>query len=150
MRNIKISFPFFILFVVLISIQFSALAETPKERRARWDKGPRRINMRPYPVAVRENYKIFSKRCSKCHNLSRPINSDYVLPDEWQRYVKRMMRKPGSGINKKDGKKIYEFLIYDGSIRKADLLEEKLNTLSEEERKIQEDKVTEIRSQYEQ
>jgi hypothetical protein len=26
--------------------------------------------------------------------LSCPINSDYALPDEWSRYIKRMMHKP--------------------------------------------------------
>lgn len=149
MQKFKVGFSTCVVLLVFLLIQCSAIAETPEERRARWDKGPRRINMRPYPVAVRENYKVFSKKCSKCHNLSRPINSDYVLPDEWQRYVKRMMRKPGSGINKKDGKKIYEFLIYDGSIRKADLLEEKLSNLSDEERKAQENKIAELKSQYE-
>ena len=32
----------------------------------------------------------------------------------WNRYVKRMMAKPGCGISSADGKKIWEFLVYDG------------------------------------
>jgi hypothetical protein len=36
-----------------------------------------------------------------------------------------MMRKPGSGISPKEGKKIYEFLAYDSSVRKQDLIEKK-------------------------
>jgi hypothetical protein len=32
---------------------------------------------------------------------------------EWERYVKRMMHKPNSGINDKQGKEIFEFLVYD-------------------------------------
>lgn len=32
----------------------------------------------------------------------------------WERYVKRMMAKPGCKIEKAEGKKIWEFLVYDG------------------------------------
>lgn len=32
----------------------------------------------------------------------------------WERYVKRMMAKPGCKIDKAEGKKIWEFLVYDG------------------------------------
>ncbi|MBI4349322.1 MAG: hypothetical protein HY553_20960 [Elusimicrobia bacterium] len=32
----------------------------------------------------------------------------------WERYVKRMMAKPGCKIDKKEGKAIWEFLVYDG------------------------------------
>ena len=64
--------------------------------------------MSSYPPEIQEGYKVFSVRCSKCHTLARPVNAEYALPEEWSRYVKRMMRKPGSGISKKDGKKIYD------------------------------------------
>lgn len=37
----------------------------------------------------------------------------------WSRYVKRMMNKPGCGIQKADGKAIYEFLSYDSIKRKT-------------------------------
>ena len=37
----------------------------------------------------------------------------------WSRYVKRMMNKPGCGIQKADGKAIYEFLAYDSVARKT-------------------------------
>jgi len=37
----------------------------------------------------------------------------------WNRYVKRMMNKPGCNIEKAEGKKIWEFLEYDGSHRKV-------------------------------
>ena len=58
---------------------------------------------------------MFTQKCSQCHKLSRPINSDFALPDEWSRYVHRMMNKPGSGIDSGAGKKIYDFLVYDSS-----------------------------------
>ncbi len=37
----------------------------------------------------------------------------------WNRYVKRMMNKPGCNIEKAEGKKIWEFLEYDGAHRKV-------------------------------
>jgi hypothetical protein len=42
-----------------------------------------------------------------------------VEPEIWKRYVKRMMAKPGCGISNEDGKKIWQFLVYDGSHRKV-------------------------------
>ena len=38
--------------------------------------------------------------------------------DQWQRYVKRMMSKPGCSVSKDDGMKIWRFLVYDSSKRK--------------------------------
>ena len=35
-----------------------------------------------------------------------------------ERYVKRMMHKPNSGISDSQGKEIFEFLIYDQTHRK--------------------------------
>ena len=37
----------------------------------------------------------------------------------WQRYVKRMMNKPGCTVSKDDGKKIWTFLSYDSRARKT-------------------------------
>ena len=41
-----------------------------------------------------------------------------VEPDIWQRYVKRMMAKPGCEITKDEGKKVWDFLVYDSNQRK--------------------------------
>jgi hypothetical protein len=91
---------------------------------------------------------LFSSKCTQCHKLSRPINSDYVLPDEWSRYVKRMMRKPGSGISSSDGKKIYEFLVYDSSVRKKAALDEKLAKATAEDKATAEAAIKKVRDQY--
>src|SRR5215831_20534853 len=89
-----------------------------KARIERFEKGPATIDVSKYPDGIKENYEVFSTKCTQCHKLSRPINSDYALPEEWSRYIKRMMYKPGSGISAGDGKKIFDFLVYDSSIRK--------------------------------
>jgi hypothetical protein len=122
-------------------------AET-KARIERFEKGPATIDVSKYPQGVQENYEVFSTKCTQCHKLSRPINSDYALPDEWSRYIKRMMHKPGSGIGNAEGKKIYEFLVYDSSIRKKAMVDEKLAKATPEEKIAAESKIKEVRDKY--
>jgi len=119
-----------------------------KARIERFEKGPATIDVSKYPDGIKENYEVFSKKCSQCHKLSRPINSDYAAPDEWSRYIKRMMHKPGSGISNSDGKMIYEFLVYDSSIRKKAMLDEKLAKATPEEKTTAETKIKEVRDKY--
>jgi hypothetical protein len=81
------------------------------------DKGPNKIDVSAYPAAQQAAYKLFSSKCSKCHTIARPINT-VMKRDEWERYVKRMMHKPNSGIGDNQGKQIFEFLIFDQTERK--------------------------------
>jgi hypothetical protein len=120
------------------------LDEATKARIAKAEAGPATIDVSKYPQQIQDDYGPFSQKCAQCHKLSRPVNSDYVLPGEWGRYIKRMMYKPGSGINAAESKKIYEFLVYDSSVRKKDALDEKLKRLSAEERAAEERKVKEV------
>ncbi len=122
-------------------------AET-KARIERFEKGPATIDISKYPDGIKENYEVFATKCTQCHKLSRPINSDYALPAEWSRYIKRMMNKPGSGIGSADGKKIFEFLVYDSSIRKKAMVDEKLAKATPEEKAAAESKIKEIRDKY--
>ena len=124
------------------------LDEETKARIAKFEQGPATIDVSKYPPGIQENYEVFSAKCSQCHKLSRPINSNYALPAEWERYIKRMMRKPGSGINKDEAKKIFDFLVYDSVVRKKTLYDETLAKASPDEKKAAEDKVKEIREKY--
>lgn len=81
------------------------------------DKGPNKIDVSSYPPEMQKSYKLFSEKCSKCHTIARPINT-MMSRAEWERYVKRMMHKPNSGINDNQGKQIFEFLVYDETTRK--------------------------------
>ncbi|HWY88734.1 MAG TPA: hypothetical protein VNX28_18630 [Gemmataceae bacterium] len=119
-----------------------------KARVERFEKGPATINVSKYPEGIQENYTVFSQKCSQCHRLSRPINSDYALPDEWSRYIKRMMYKPGSGISSGEGKKIYEFLVYDSSVRKKAMVEEKLAKATPAEKSAADAKTKEVHDKY--
>jgi hypothetical protein len=105
-----------------------------KARIDQFEKGPATIDVSKYPAQMQDDYQLFAQKCSQCHKLSRPINSDYVLPDQWSRYIKRMMYKPGSNISSSEGKKIYQFLVYDSSVRKKKALDDKLQTLTADER----------------
>ena len=119
-----------------------------KARIERFEKGPATIDVSKYPDGIKENYEVFSTKCTQCHKLSRPINSDYATPDEWSRYIKRMMHKPGSGIGAGEGKKIYDFLVYDSSIRKKAMLDEKLAKATAEEKATAESKIKEVHGRY--
>src|ERR1039457_2501096 len=81
------------------------------------DKGPNKIDVSSYPAPQQQGYKVFTDKCAKCHTIARPINTS-MTKDEWERYVKRMMHKPNSGINDSQGKTIFEFLAYDQENRK--------------------------------
>jgi hypothetical protein len=122
-------------------------AET-KARVDRFEKGPATIDVSKYPDGIKDNYEVFSTKCTQCHKLSRPINSDYATPDEWSRYIKRMMHKPGSGISNADGKKIYDFLVYDSSIRKKAMLDDKLAKATPQEKTDAEAKIKEVHDKY--
>ena len=122
-------------------------AET-KARVERFEKGPATVDVSKYPQVIQDNYELFSHKCSQCHKLSRPINSDYALPDEWSRYIKRMMYKPGSNISAGDGKKIYEFLVYDSSVRKKAMVDDKLAKAKPEDKTTAETKIKEIHDKY--
>ncbi|OGR84977.1 MAG: hypothetical protein A2901_06980 [Elusimicrobia bacterium RIFCSPLOWO2_01_FULL_54_10] len=109
------------------------------------DMGPAEIDVSSYPNELKQNYKVFKFKCAACHTIARPINSQFLelSQDEqkkekaanpelfkdkklahvedkiWNRYVKRMMTKPGCPVKGEDGKKIWEFLAYDSKVRKT-------------------------------
>jgi hypothetical protein len=146
--------------VVLFGVALLALLTAPparaqapldpetKARIDRFEKGPATVDISKYPDTIKDNYQVFSQKCSQCHKLSRPINSDYALPDEWSRYIKRMMNKPGSNISSTEGKKIYEFLVYDASVRKKAMVDDKLAKGTPEDKTANETKIKELHDKY--
>ena len=153
-RNVKLT----IVFLCTLTSTFMGIGkvraadeldEATKARIAKAEQGPATINVSKYPQAIQDNYTdVFSVKCTQCHRLSRPLNSDYSLPAEWERYVKRMMHKPGSNINSDEAKKIFDFLVYDSSIRKKASIDEKLAKATPEEKTAAEAKIKEIHDKY--
>ena len=96
------------------------------------EQGPSTIDVSHYPKKIQDIYNDYlTQECIQCHPLSLPINSDYALPFEWEGYIKRMMYKSGSNISTGDAKKITEFLIYDSSVRKKAIMDEKLKMIAD-------------------
>jgi hypothetical protein len=62
------------------------------------------------PEQVRADYALFAHRCSKCHSLSRPLQSGIVSDEYWAEYVERMRKQPGSDISIEDTVPILRFL----------------------------------------
>lgn len=77
--------------------------------------------MSSLPANVRADYRVFAQKCSKCHSLSRPLESGITNDDYWAEYVERMRRQPSSGISHADVVPILRFLHYystDRELRK--------------------------------
>jgi cytochrome c553 len=117
--------------IVLVSVPLLMLAQSSNVTLPQ-DKGPATINTSSYPADQQKNYKVFADKCAKCHTIARPINTTMTKP-EWERYVKRMMHKPNSGISDTQGKTIYEFLAYDQENRKDKNPSAFFKSLSDEE-----------------
>jgi hypothetical protein len=94
---------------LLGSIFLTAIAQTACPSP---DSRSETIDAATLPQEVRADYEVFAQRCSKCHSLSRPLNSGIVDDDYWAMYVARMRRQPASGISVDDGRVILRFLHY--------------------------------------
>ena len=93
---------------VVLAMAFATAAWSAVAADAR-DVGPDTIDVSSFPPEVREVYPLFQVKCSKCHSLARPINSS-ISGDEWKGYIKKMIRRPASGINEEVGQRIFGFL----------------------------------------
>ena len=123
-------------------------APSDEERLKKLDAGPKTIDVSKYPAVQQKAYKLFTEKCSACHAVARGIGSDMVLPGEWERYVKRMMHKPNSGITSEDGKTLFGFLVYESSTRKPDLLKKKLAELPAAERTAAVEKIKSLNPSF--
>ena len=99
---------------------------TKDPRILAYDKGPAKINVSKYPGDMKAAYKVFDKRCSACHTIARAINSDYVLEEEWQNYIRQMMDRGGTLISVDEAKTIFGFVVYDSKTRKKAQYDKKI------------------------
>ena len=75
------------------------------------DFGAGAIDVSGYPPDFQQRYEVFAVKCSKCHPVARPINSRFNA-SEWKRYMKKMIRRPNSGVNEEQAQEIYQFLVF--------------------------------------
>jgi hypothetical protein len=85
------------------------LGGDPEDKPDPRDHGPDRIDVSAYPAAQQKTYALYAMKCAKCHPLARSVNARFN-PTDWKRYMKRMIRRPNSGINEEQAAQIYEFL----------------------------------------
>ena len=102
-------------------------ADDPRLKKL--DEGPKTIDVKAYPADQQQAYKLFQSKCVTCHVIARGVNTEMVLPPEWERYIKRMMYKPNSGISSTEGRTLFRFLVYDASVRKTDAVRKALAAL---------------------
>jgi len=119
-----------------------------EERLKKLDAGPKTIDASKYPAEQQPAYKLFQTKCSSCHAIARGINTEMVLPGDWERYIKRMMFKPNSGISNEEGKTLYRFMVYDASARKPDLLRKGLAALAAPERAAAVEKIKAVNAGF--
>ncbi len=105
-----------VIFLVGIGMIYALRAPRAVPKTYPADKGPNFIDVTTYSPEMQEAYELFTRKCSRCHTVARPINSTFNA-EEWRKYVYKMMRKPGSGLNLKTTEKIIKFLIYDSEHR---------------------------------
>ena len=94
-----------------------------------WDAGADKIDVSKYPSEMKKDYKVFYELCSRCHPLARAINCDFATEVDWERYIKRMMRRAGKMISPDDAQAIFEFAVYDSKVRKKELYDRKMAAL---------------------
>jgi len=100
---------------VLLAAALAIAAKDPS--KADWDPrddGPDKVDISAWPPEMKQRYPIFAAKCAKCHPLARPVNSRFDA-SEWKRYMKKMIRRPNSGINEEQAADIYEVLKYYSS-----------------------------------
>jgi hypothetical protein len=110
-----------------------------EERLKKLDAGPKTIDVSKYPADQQQAYKVFQTKCSSCHAIARGINTEMVLPGDWERY---------SGISNEEGKTLYRFMVYDASARKGDLLRKALGALPAPERAAAVEKIKAVNAAF--
>ncbi len=89
-------------------------AAEPQDKPDPRDFGPGSVDVSAYPAPQQKNYEMYSTKCCKCHPLARSVNARFNA-QEWKRYMKRMIRRPNSGINEEQAAQIYDFLKFYSS-----------------------------------
>ena len=70
------------------------------------------------PAELKDEYALFTQRCSKCHSLARVLDNGDHDSRYWSRYVSRMRRQPSSGIAPEDVPPILRYLdFYSAQLR---------------------------------
>jgi hypothetical protein len=115
----------FLCMIAVAAAGESGQTPTESQLNARYyfDLGPDKIDVSAYPEAQQKAYPLFEKTCSKCHSLSRAINSPFTTREDWKRFLTRMHERKkalgGPGFMQNEGRTILDFLAFDSQERKV-------------------------------
>ena len=137
-------------FIIALTGVASLAQQNPAEeaRLKKLDEGPKTIDVSQYPADQQKAYKLFQAKCVTCHVIARGINTEMVIPADWERYIKRMMYKPNSGISSNEARTLFRFLIYDASVRKTEALRKALAALPAADRSAAVTRVKEVNPSF--
>lgn len=106
--------------VALIGLLFVCTANA--ELKATGSGDSMGIDTTGFPPDMVESYKVMEVKCKKCHSLERavvaiqaglgPISGDVFDKSSTEIYGIKMLRKPDSGMNKDEVKKVIKLLDY--------------------------------------
>lgn len=86
------------------------------------DLGPAWVEVEDYSAYQQRNYKAFSRTCSRCHTLARPINAEARTRAGWLGVAARMaghaQDKPWASFTFPERDAAVEFLVYDSFRRR--------------------------------
>ena len=109
--------PIAIVGLLLSAVLFISAAACSGTQPARAGEG---VQASAVPPDMKDEYALFSQRCSKCHSLSRALNNGDHDAQYWARYVSRMRRQPSSGIAPEDEPPILRYLNFYSSQLRAE------------------------------
>lgn len=76
-----------------------------------------KLDMSTYPADTQKGYKLFSTKCSECHDVASSLTESRPA-EYWREVVGRMAAMPSSHINGNEADLITKFLVYDQSHRR--------------------------------
>lgn len=127
MKRAALSIMFLTALVAAIAAQATTQGDQPLDPLVlAWDKGPDKIDVSKYPADIKRKYKVFTEVCGRCHTVARAINCDFALEDDWERYIKKMMRRGRGLVTPEVAQDAFDFAVYDSKVRKKELYERKL------------------------
>ncbi len=121
---------------VLAGLVLAQQDPAEEARLKKLEAGPKTIDVSKYPREQQQAYKLLQAKCTTCHAAAWSVNTETVLPADWERLLKRMMSIPNSGISKDEGRRLYRFMLYDASVRKAEALRQAVAALPALERPV--------------
>jgi hypothetical protein len=120
------SFRHVFLFLAIISAIGAAAPSGYAELKVRGKDKDKVLVPGQFKGDQKKAYDLFAKRCTKCHEMARPVSaletgktpiSGSVFNDSGiKKYVVKMMRKPNSGITRDDARDIIVFLRHARSL----------------------------------